>query len=168
MCELSAYVAFNKATNGQTETQTRSLRGSFSTAIFNSDIQLCLLLFSFDVCSSVCRFTQALIRCLCRTFALSCCLVDIKKRLFLTSCMVWFVFLNASSHLCFRFFVTPRMNDWIYICIAHTIFHTREHDHSGASHRQTRTYIDNNSSTWYHKTKYINEQSAYVFVCFIA
>ena len=29
------------------------------------------------------------------------CLVDIKKRSFLTFC---FIFLNASSHLCFRFF----------------------------------------------------------------
>ena len=31
------------------------------------------------------------------------CLVDIKKRSFLTSCVFWFVFLNASSHHCFRF-----------------------------------------------------------------
>ena len=30
-------------------------------------------------------------------------LVDIKKRSFLTSCVFWFVFLNASSHLCFQF-----------------------------------------------------------------
>ena len=35
------------------------------------------------------------------------CLVHIKKRSFLTSCVLWwFVSLNASSHLCFRFFVT--------------------------------------------------------------
>ena len=31
-------------------------------------------------------------------------LVDIKKRSFLITCVFWFVFLNASSHLCFRFF----------------------------------------------------------------
>ena len=30
-------------------------------------------------------------------------LAHVKKRSFLTSCMFWFVFLNASSHLCFRF-----------------------------------------------------------------
>ena len=33
------------------------------------------------------------------------CLVDIKKRSFSTSCMFWFGFLNANSHLSFRFFV---------------------------------------------------------------
>ena len=33
------------------------------------------------------------------------CLVDIKKRSFLTSCVFWFVFLIASNHLCFRFLV---------------------------------------------------------------
>ena len=31
------------------------------------------------------------------------CLVDIKKRSSLTACVFWFVFLNASSHLCFHF-----------------------------------------------------------------
>ena len=29
------------------------------------------------------------------------CLVDSKKRSFLTSCVFWFVFFNTSSHLCF-------------------------------------------------------------------
>ena len=38
------------------------------------------------------------------------CLVHIKKRSFLTSCVFWLVFLNASSHLCFRFFVNPNNN----------------------------------------------------------
>ena len=32
------------------------------------------------------------------------CLVLIKKRAFWTSCVLWLVFLNASSHLCFQFF----------------------------------------------------------------
>ena len=32
------------------------------------------------------------------------CLVHIKKRSFVTSCVLLFVSLNASSHLCFRFF----------------------------------------------------------------
>ena len=31
--------------------------------------------------------------------------IDIKRCSFLTACMFWFVFLNARSHLCFRFFV---------------------------------------------------------------
>ena len=38
------------------------------------------------------------------------CLVDVKKHSFLTSCVFWFVFLNASSHLCFRCFTyTPKI-----------------------------------------------------------
>ena len=34
------------------------------------------------------------------------CLVDNKKRSLWTSCVFWFVFLNASNHLCFRCFVS--------------------------------------------------------------
>ena len=41
------------------------------------------------------------------------CLVGTKKRSFLTlwRCVFWFVFLNASNHLCFRFFLIPGSAD---------------------------------------------------------
>ena len=39
-----------------------------------------------------------------QTICTLCCLVDIKKHSFLTSCVFWFNFLNASSHLCLIFF----------------------------------------------------------------
>ena len=43
------------------------------------------------------------------------CLVDIKKRSFLTSGVFWLVFWNASSHLCFRFFwngIQSTLRNW--------------------------------------------------------
>ena len=38
------------------------------------------------------------------------CLVDIKKRSFLTSCVFCFVFLNASNHLYFRFLCVAKIH----------------------------------------------------------
>ena len=78
MCELSAYVAFNNATTGQTDVkhekgETLSLNvtvedipskfdlcegGSFSTSIFKSDIQLSV--YSFSSFISVCPFAALL------------------------------------------------------------------------------------------------------------
>ena len=60
------------------------------------------------------------------------CLVHIKKRSFLTSCVFLFVFLNASSHLCFRFFsvhncIYKRLSVFdtglslYYLCIRHRL-----------------------------------------------
>ena len=54
MCELSTYVAFNKATNGQTDNyikhnrffSTLDLSEGGSFVIFNSDIQLSVFPFS--------------------------------------------------------------------------------------------------------------------------
>ena len=51
--------------------------------------------------------------------------VQIKKRSFLTSCVLWFVSLNASSHLCFRFFVTSWLQ--FFVCL---IFHVPCHNRS--------------------------------------
>ena len=113
-----SYVAFNKATNGQTDTKHEKERKlqvwslDFKNSIFaregafqlNSStvhIQLSLfLLFVFYICLSVCRFCMPKIRTLF-------CLVNIEKRSFLTSCVFRFVFLNANCHLCFRFFFSP-------------------------------------------------------------
>ena len=59
------------------------------------------------------------------------CLVDIKKRSLLTSCVFWFVFLNASSHLCFRFVFSsaaaetessPKHDDQVQTCLKSTIY----------------------------------------------
>ena len=62
--------------------------GSFSTAIFNSDIQLCFFpLLVFYICLSIWRFVKKVPK-ICALF----CLVDIKKLSFLTSCVfcsVW-------------------------------------------------------------------------------
>ena len=55
MCEFSAYVAFKKATNGQTQYKTRT---EVNTAIFNSDIQLSVYFFSCFI--SVCPFVALL------------------------------------------------------------------------------------------------------------
>ena len=41
---------------------------------------------------------------------------NIKKRSFLSSCVFWFVFLNASSHLCFRFFESKTCADLLSVC----------------------------------------------------
>ena len=135
MCEFSACVAFNKSTNGLTDIKQRkevkylaechccrsqlksSLPfsdlcegGSFSTAMFSSDIQLSV--YSFSCFISVCPFVALLKATLFRKCAHCFCLVGITKWSFLTSCMFWFVFLNASSssHVCFRFFCLRHVN----------------------------------------------------------
>ena len=57
--------------------------GSFSPTIFNSDIELSVFPISvFDICLSVCRFVEGNI---CLKFCTLSCLVDIKKRSFLSS-----------------------------------------------------------------------------------
>ena len=57
---------------------------------------------SFYICLSVCRYLEGNV---CRKFALHCfVLYTLKNRSLLTSCALWFVLLNASSHLCFRIF----------------------------------------------------------------
>ena len=55
---------------------------------------------------------------------LPCCLfdIDIKKRSFLTSCVFWFVFLNASSHLCFRFFFNLKCHSFLMHLKGYTMF----------------------------------------------
>ena len=118
MREFSAHVAFDKIDryfvfNAQSTAKvisslqlSRKLdlceRGNFSPTIFNSDVELisvspisCFYLF---VRLSLCRWQRMpKIRTLF-------CLVVIKRRSFLTSSVFWFVFLNASSHLCFYFY----------------------------------------------------------------
>ena len=81
MFEFSAYVAFNKATHGQTDIKHEKISkldlyegGSFSTAIFNSDIQLCFFPFSRFI--SVCRFVKG--NCMPKIRTLFC-LADIQK-----------------------------------------------------------------------------------------
>ena len=72
--------------------------GSFSPTIFTSDID------SIELSVSTFRVLYLFVEGnICRKLALFF-LVDIKKRSFLTSCVFWFAFLNASSHLCFNFF----------------------------------------------------------------
>ena len=68
----------------------------FSTAIFKSNIRLSV---SFSWFISVCPFVAVLKAMYVENSHALFCLVDIKKRSFLTSCVFWFVFLNASSHL---------------------------------------------------------------------
>ena len=101
---------------------TWSLRGgSFSTAIFNSDIQLRVYSFSGFISCRVYRFVKGNV---CQKFA-HCfkCLIDIRKRSFLTSCVLWFAFLDASSHLCFQFLFLPvnQLLDAHFGCVADKI-----------------------------------------------
>ena len=110
--------------------KTRSLR---RRQLFNYDLQQwhwakCFVRFVFYICLSVCRFAEGNI---CRKCALFC-LIDINKRSFLTSCVFWFVFLNASCHLCFRkknhikkrSFLTSCVF-WIGIVIRHLVHYRR-------------------------------------------
>ena len=89
MCEFSAYVVFVKATNGQTDIkQTRSLRGR---KLFNCD--LCNIGFQLSVYtrSCLCLFVACQRQRMPKIRTLFC-LVDIKKRSFVTSCgvLIWY------------------------------------------------------------------------------
>ena len=64
---------------------------TISTAIFNSDITLSVQSFSCFMSVAVLKATYA------EHSHILFCLVDIKNRSFLASCVFWFVFLNASS-----------------------------------------------------------------------
>ena len=93
MCEFSKFVAFNKATNGQTDVKHKKEdifqtylceRGSFATVIFNSDIQLSFFV-SFSRFISFCPFVALLKATHADNLRIWFCLADIKRRSFLTS-----------------------------------------------------------------------------------
>ena len=91
----------------------------------------------FYICFYFRRFVEGKI---CRKFALCFVQSILKKRSFLTSCVFWFVSLNASSHLCFWFFTiiclsrlgrqwisSNRESIYIYISVV-TFAMWRDHD----------------------------------------
>ena len=103
MCKFSACIAFNKATNGQTdlkrEKETKISRMSLLTIavekllltyfIQNSDIQLCVL-YSFSCVISICPSVALLKATYNAEYSHILFLVDIKKCMFLTSCVFCF------------------------------------------------------------------------------
>ena len=95
MCTFSAYLAFNKATNGQTDIKQET----------DENLAQCQLIVlrsflphwhwnkfsSFYTRLSICRFVNGNI-IICRQFALRFSLVQIKKRSYVTSCVFGFAF----------------------------------------------------------------------------
>ena len=73
---------------------------------------------------SVCRFDKGnIIMPKIRTLF---CLLDIKRRSFLTSCVsCWFVFLNAGSHFCFRYFILTSWLQFVVRLVLHVPCHYR-------------------------------------------
>ena len=95
--------------------------GSFSTAIFNSDIQLrVFLLFVFYICLSVCRFIKGNIRRskMCTLF----CLVDIKKH---STIIHWTLTWTTGS----------------LTCVHHHSYKMRVHTRLGWAHWRVSTFF---------------------------
>ena len=96
-------------TKRQTDKQISKLDLCEGDSFSNCDLQQwhsanCWLLFVFYISLSVCPVCRFVKGNVCPKIRTLFSLVDIKNRSFLTFCVFWFIFLNVSSHLCFRLF----------------------------------------------------------------
>ena len=97
MCTFLAYDAFHKATDGQTDIK------------HEKDERYCWS--SSWKASSLTKIELRHLKKMCTLF----CLVYMTKRSFFTCCVFWFVFLNATSHLCFQFFFPQQQRVTIWL-----------------------------------------------------
>ena len=94
MCEFSAYFAFDKATDGRTDIKHEMWKTLCSVSLLKSK---CFPHFVFYICLSLCRRQRM------PKIHTLCCLVHIKKRSFLTSCVFWAVWRWEFSTVDFMF-----------------------------------------------------------------